>query len=241
MYGWVLIMRWKENQLRMASVKTGGLKSNLTRQLYYIGIRMNREVICNEWDKRLYLTALEEARTLFGTEVYAFCVLNDRIRLLTGGKDVKKRTVQRMLTATFERYERETELIGEKDAIPEGTVIRSRIVGIEDAKDAMAVIRFIHLSPYSEGYALSAQDYWWTSYNAYRGHFRWTMADIAPVMRYLSQNDTRPVGTLKEFHRRGEMMRNPIPDCICKGGYEIISPGAEQPQGFFNESFIGNA
>ena len=213
-----------------------------TREIFYADVRMSREILANEWDKRILLTALEEARELLRVEIYAFCVLDDRIRLLAGGLEVRRRTMQRMLTAMLERYERDTGLIGEKNSIPEDTVIRAGILRLEDEKDAAAVLRFIHLTPFSEGYTISAQDYWWTSYNTYRGHYRWPLLCLDPVMKYLSRHDTRPISTLAEYHRRGEALRNPVPACIRHGEYEIVQMnGVCFPKGNFNETFMVHA
>ena len=52
----------------------------MTRQIYYADVKMNKELISNEWDKKLLLNALEEAQELLRVEVYAFCVLDDRLR-----------------------------------------------------------------------------------------------------------------------------------------------------------------
>lgn len=214
----------------------------MTRQIYYADVRMSKEILTNEWDKRIFLTALEEAREMLRVEIYAFCVLDDRIRLLAGGQEVRRRSMQRMLTAMLERYERDTSLIGEKDSVPEDTVIRANILRLEDEKDATAVLRYIHLTPFSEGYTISAQDYWWTSYNTYRGHYRWPLLCTDPVMKYLSRHDTRPVSTLTEYHRRGEALRNPVPACIRRGEYEIVETNDGYiPKGNFNETFIVHA
>ncbi len=219
-----------------------GSENSMTRQVYYADLRMNREILMNEWDKRLFLTALEEAGVLFRIEIYAFCVLDDRIRLLAGGQEVRSRTIRRMLAASIECYERDTGLRGETAAVPADMVIRVNILRMEDERDALAALRYIHLTPFSEGYTISAQDYWWTSYSTYRGHYNWTFLNTAPVMRYLSRYDTRPVLALSEYHRRGEALRNPAPSCIRRGEFEVLQKsGVCFPQGNFNETFMVQA
>jgi hypothetical protein len=214
----------------------------MTRQIYYADVKMNKELFSNEWDKKLLLNALEEAQELLRVEVYAFCVLDDRLRVLAGGTDVRTRTVRRLVNAALEQFERQAELIGEKDAIPAGTQIRANILRMEDEKDVLAVLRYIHLSPLTEGYTISAQDYWWTSYSTYRGHYNWTLLKIAPVMRYLLRYDQRPVQALAEHHRRGEALRNPIPSCIRRGEFEPIqTEDTCIPQGNINETFLVHA
>lgn len=223
----------------MITKKVDLTENRMTRQVFYADVRMSREILANEWDKKIFLTSLENAGALLRTQVYAFCVLNDRIRILSGGKDVKSRTVRRVLVTAFERFERETELIGEKNLFSPGTTVHAKILRIDDEKDAVAVLRYIHLTPFSEGYTICAQDYWWTSYSTYRGHYNWTLLDTAPVMRYLSRHDSRPVHTLSEYHRRGEILHNPIPSCIEKGEFEPLpSAGPDHPQGNINETFM---
>ncbi len=213
--------------------------SRLPRQFFYADVKISRDVFCNEWDKRLFISSVEEARVLFRTQLYAFCVLDDRIRILAGGEDVKRRTIRRMLVTAMGIFERNTELIGERDVIPEDTMIKVNVLRIDEVKDALSVLRFIHLTPFSERYTLSAQDYWWTSYSTYRAHYKWSAVDAEPVLDYLGKHDNRVYFTMAEFHRRGESLGNPMPECIKKGEYEIISAReAGLLQGNLNETFM---
>ena len=216
--------------------------NGMTREVFYADVRLSREIFSNEWDKKIFLNALEEAGKLLRVEIYAFCLLDDRLRLLAGGTDVKNRTVRRLVRAAIEHFERGAELIGEMDAVPAGMAVRANILRIENETDALAVLRYIHLTPYSEGYTISAPDYWWTSYSTYRGHYNWTLLNIAPVMRCLSLHDSRAVSTLTEYHRRGEALRNPVPACIRGGEYETVPQnGVCLPQGNINETFMVQA
>lgn len=240
------VNRWENEKGRvkkhMSSTEKDKTQNRMTRQVFYADVRMTRALLVNEWDKKRFLNAIEEARSLLRVEVYAFCVLDDRFRLLAGGKDVKNRTVRRLVSAALELFERDAELLGEKNMSVSGMQVRANIVRIEDEKDALAVMRFIHLTPFSEGYTISAQDYWWTSFSTYRGHYNWTLLDTAPVMQYLSNCPGRVSGTLTEYHRRGEALRNPVPSCIRKGEFEILPQGGVCfPQGNINETFMVQA
>ena len=243
-YGWIKrrINRRRGDKEQMTSTENDIIENRMTRQVFYADVRMTRNLFVAEWDKKLFLNGLEEARGLFRVEVYAFCVLDDRFRMLVGGLDVKSRTVRRLVSTALEHFERQTELIGEYHAALSGTQIRANILRIEDETDAVAVMRYIHLTPLTEGYTISAQDYWWTSYSTYRGHYNWTLLKIAPVMRYLSRYDQRPVQALAEYHRRGEALRNPIPSCIRRGEFEPIqTEDTCIPQGNINETFLVHA
>ncbi len=112
----------------MKGKSTEVIDNRLTRQIFYADVKISRDIFANEWDKRILLTSLEEARTLFRTELYAFCVLDDRVKILAGGEDVKKRTIRRMLITMMEIFERNTELIGEKNIIPAGAVARPPVI-----------------------------------------------------------------------------------------------------------------
>lgn len=207
--------------------KTGRSANRMKGDIYYADARISKTILANEWDKRIYLTALEEVRDLFQTRLYGFCVLDDRVRLLAGGREVYPQTIRQMLSASFDIFARNTGLIGEVDAVPASTSIRVNVVRIENEKDALLALRYIHLTPASERYILSAQDYWWSSYTAYRGHYAWPMLDIRPVMQYFERNDPRALHSLTEFHRQGEAMHNQVPDCIRKGLFEQLSMGGK--------------
>ena len=213
-----------------------------SKEIYYTDLKVSAEVFANEWDKQILLNSLERLRKLCDFELYAFCVLNDSIRLLIGGSRLKASGVRHMLATLLERYDNRTDQIGEYDLLPPGMMARACVVRIEGEQNAIDVLRFIHLTPSSEGYSLSAGDYWWTSYSTYRGHYNWTLLKIAPVMRYLSRYDQRPVQALAEYHRRGEALRNPIPSCIRRGEFEPIqTEDTCIPQGNINETFLVHA
>ena len=202
--------------------KAGRLSNRISGDIYYVDARTSRKILTNEWDKRIYLNALEEVRELFQTRLFGFCLLDDRLRLLAGGKNVNRQTIRQLLSASFSIFERNTSLSGESGVVPDGTTMRVNIVRIENEKDALLVLRYIHLTPASERYILCAQDYWWSSNNTYRGHDSWPMLDIRPAMQYFKKNDPRALHSISEFHRQGEAMQNQIPDCIRKGLYEQL-------------------
>ncbi len=213
--------------------------NRLTREYYYADVKISRDIFMNEWNKKIYISSLEEARILFRTELYAFCILDDRIRILVGGVDVKKRTIRRMLLGSMQIFDRNTEQIEERDVIPADTMVKANVIRLDDEKDAVSVLRYIHLTPFSERYTLSAQDYWWTSYSTYRSHYRWPALDTEPIMNYLGRHDSRVFFTIADFHRRGESLGNPVPECIRRGEYESL-PVREAVllQGNLNETFM---
>ena len=86
----------------MTSTENDIIENRMTRQVFYADVRMTRNLFVAEWDKKLFLNGLEEARGLFRVEVYAFCVLDDRFRMLVGGLDVKSRTVRRLVSTALE-------------------------------------------------------------------------------------------------------------------------------------------
>ena len=208
-----------------------------SREFYYADLVISSDVFANEWDKRILLTVVEKVRKLFDFELYAFCILNDRVRMLAGGLRIKGSTIRHMLATLLERYAGKTEQIGEYDAMPPGTTARACIIRIESEQDALNVLRYIHLTPSSEGYALSAGDYWWTSFSSYRGRYYWPMVDAEAVMRILQRRDAQAPRNLLDYHRRAECMRNPVPECIRHGDYQILNWTKEYiPQGFSEEN-----
>ncbi len=160
-----------------------------SKEIYYTDLKVSSEVFANEWDKQILLTSLERLRKLFDFELYAFCVLNDRIRLLIGGTRLKASAVRHMLATLLERYDCRTDQIGEYDLLPPGMMARACVTRIECEQDAIDVLRYIHLTPSSEGYSLTAGDYWWTSFSSYRGRYCWPMVDAEAVMRVLERQD----------------------------------------------------
>ncbi len=196
--------------------------NRMAREFFYADVKASTGIFTNEWDKSMYLKALKEVHKLFRTELYGFCLLDDRIRLLAGGIQAQPRTIRRMLTASLEKFEADTAMAGEGEIIPAGTTIRLRLIRLEDELDAISVLRFIHLTPASEGYIRHAQDFWWSSYSTYRNYYRWPMLDISPIIEFLEGKDPRPFNALMEYHRRGEVFHNQIPACIRIGESEPL-------------------
>lgn len=198
------------------------ISSRGSREIYYTDLRVSSEIFANEWDKRILLDSIGKFRKLFDFELYAFCVLNDSIRLLIGGSRLKASGVRHMLATLLERYDNRTDQIGEYDLLPPGMMARACVVRIEGEQNAIDVLRFIHLTPSSEGYSLSAGDYWWTSFSSYRGRYCWPMVDAEVVMRVLERQDRQAAKSLLEYHRRAEYMRNPAPECIRNREYHLL-------------------
>lgn len=191
-------------------------------EIFYADLKVTEIVFANEWDKQLLLTALGSIKKLFSAQLYAFCILDDRLRLLVGGPRLKAATVRLLLSTLVERYLRSTERIGEMDVLSPGAGVTACILRIADEKDAMQVLRFIHLTPSSEGYALCAADYWWTSYSTYRGRYCWPLVDAEDVMQVLERQDRQAVRSLLEFHRKAESMGNPLPYCLQSGSFRML-------------------
>ncbi len=207
--------------------------------VFYTDLSANGDFLVEESGKKLLLDALGEAGELFRTEIYGFCVLDDRIRLLVGGRGVKRRTVRSMLMTMLERFEGEAGIVSEELMIPEKTRFCTSIVRITDERDIVSVLRYIHLTPYSEGYASSAIDYWWSSYVTYRSHYIWSIVNSSYVLHYLGRNDCRAVQTMAEYHRRGEVLKNPIPDVLRDRSSEPLDlrPNCDM-KGNLNDSFM---
>ena len=208
-----------------------------TKEIYYADLLLPAEVFANEWDKRILLNTLESVRKLFDFELYAFCVLNNRVLLLAGGLKLKASVIRRMLATLMERYECRIEQIGESVTIPPEESAKVCIIRIEGEHEAANVLRYIHLMPSSEGYALSAWDYWWTSLSSYRGNYYWPMVDAEVVMRALGRRDRQAARSLLEYHRKAECMHNPSPECIRNGRYHLLDwRNEDAPQGISEEN-----
>ncbi len=157
-----------------------------SKEIYYADLMAPAEAFSNEWDKYLLLNILNEFRSVYEFELYAFCILNDRLMLLAGSYRLKASTVRSMLSGLAERYLLRTEQIGEYGLLWPGPETRAGIVRIDDEQDAISVMRYIHLMPASQGYSLSAADYWW--YFAHFGRFF--------LRIYTLQNTKNPVNTV---------------------------------------------
>ncbi len=201
---------------------TRGILSGGAGEIFYADLKVTEVIFANEWDKQLLLTSIDGVKKLFCAELYAFCVLDDRLRLLLGGPRLKAVTVRLFLATLMERYLRSTEQIRERDVIPRDAGVSACILRIEDEQDAMQVLRYIHLTPSSEGYSLFAAAYWWTSYSTYRGRYCWPVVDAESVMRVLERQDRQAARSLLDFHRRAEAMQNPLPCCLRFGTFRTL-------------------
>jgi hypothetical protein len=207
-------------------------KNQMTREIFYADVKIGKKIFLNDWNKHIYLRLLQYNLKPFRTELYGFCVLDDRVRLLAGGQDVHPSTIRRLLEGSFEAYEDHMITKGEHELSADGIIAWLHIVRIADERDALGVLRYIHLTSSSEGYTRLAQDYWWSSYSSYRKqgsmtgcgsyqkHDSWPMLDTGFLVRYMESIQPGPKNNLTEYHRRGEALANPIPDCIRKGEFE---------------------
>lgn len=190
-----------------------------TDRMYFSSVQLRRGVFAEETEKCILARAIAETKQEECFRVYAFSMLDNALFLLTGAEDATVLTARKQVQEIMRKYMALTQSCcltdeGLKDSAETwiaATPVRGR-------KDAMDVIRYIHLLPANRNYAGSGFDYWWTSLSTYRGRYAWDFVDIAPVLQQLDERDENHARNLiVRQHRKAEKAGNPVPECLRAG------------------------
>lgn len=149
---------------------------------YHLSILTDHKIFSDEVDKYRLLSMVKEEKTVGKWSVYAFSLLDDRLDLLLNGKEEQEKGAVDFGRYILSRYETYYE---NKRGKPEKVEVQIDCRSLSaDAELARSCMR-IHLLCMKEKYVRKLKDYWWSSYQTYRGEYDWKFVDTAPLMKVM--------------------------------------------------------
>jgi len=121
-----------------------------------------RLIFHSDEHRQLFLELLEEASQKFGLEIHAYCLMDNHYHLLLrtplGNLSRVMRHINGIYTQRYNNLQK-----------TDGPLFRGRYKAILVEEDSYLLMasRYIHLNPVDAGIVKKAEDYKWSSYNAY--------------------------------------------------------------------------
>ena len=165
--------------------------------IYCYGMKGSTLLLADERNKKHLLDLLLSAHRACGCPVYAFCITDDAAYFITEAEDMY--TLQRLQEHVIERFWKIYE--GFPDA--EGTrwLHVQRIEAVRSMPEFARRCRAVHRLPLSLGYVRRMGDYWWSSYQTYRGGYRWKGLDTTVLFDCFSEDSEKNRRMFLEYHR----------------------------------------
>lgn len=163
--------------------------------VFHAFLRFETRILADEKDKKKFLDFALKCQKKEPFSILAFAVLDDSFHALLSVRetadpetaaDARVRSWEAFLTGgslkKMENVQCASEKIGQWEDLPE-------------------VCRQIHMLPIVCGYAKQLRDYWWSSYQTYRGWYQWKNLDTVPVLACFGKDEKKSRMLFRRYHR----------------------------------------
>lgn len=178
--------RWKK-MLEEAGDGVSLIRSKKHPKVYEGVVKLNGSPFADEVDKYALLRILQQEAGIWGYDVIAFTLLDDELHLLLALQKRRRRRKSEpsafieQLNGAYDAY------FSDKDK-KYGTLLREQPLWKEiDEQEALLQKCYeIHTLARKSGYSREERDFWWSSLNAYNGHYLWEFVNIWHLLSYFS-------------------------------------------------------
>jgi len=157
---------------------------------YHMTLKTGRRIFADEVDKQQLLSIVDRHTLAYGCTVIGFVLLDDRLDLLVRTERMTIRPDRGMIRDILEGF---TDYFDERYHWPgrSADTLQEQVAcyGVRDLDDAAECCRQMHNLPREEGYARTLQDYWWSSFQSYRGQYQWSFVQPERILHQFSDND----------------------------------------------------
>lgn len=166
--------------------------------VFYAFLKLEAGILADEKDKKKFLDFALAFQRDKKISVLAFVVLDDEIHFLVQSSgEIGTEDTAREMPEDWKKY-----LQKEHFQALDAAQMEYNCRKIESEKDILDICRYIHRLPLERGYVKRMRDYWWSSFQTYRGIYRWTAVDILPLLKHFSDNTEKGRILFLRYHRR---------------------------------------
>lgn len=185
--------------------------------VYYTYMKFRQKIFAEETEKYRFLRLLAQAQRERQISVFAFVLLDDELHFLVGIRKEPGIVFFQLLSELVNlkamgfcgEFEKEDEkfiaLCREKYCSP-----------VEQEQHFLELVRQIHALPVKAQYVSSVRDYWWSSYQTYRGAYQWQCMEENSVLNCFSPEQERGRQLFLKF--QGEIDQKEVFCCREKQG-----------------------
>ena len=145
---------------------------------YHISVLTDHKIFSDEVDKHKFLSMTAQGKGRY--DILAFSLLDDRFDLLVRNPDYFRK--ESSLHSDFE--------------------VSINCSSIHDGGSLIETCLDIHALCMKENYVERLKDYWWTSYQTYRGEYDWKFVDVSDVLKRLDDKPEESRLALQKLQRR---------------------------------------
>lgn len=166
--------------------------------VFYAFLKLEAGIFADEKDKKKFLDFALVSQQDKSISVLAFVVLDDEVHFLvqSSREIMTEDTVQKTLK-DWKKYLQKEHLQTLNAAQMEYGYRK-----IESERNTLDICRYIHRLPLERGYVKRMRDYWWSSFQTYRGIYRWPGVDIIPLLKHFADNTEKGRILFLRYHRR---------------------------------------
>lgn len=181
-------------------------------QVYYTYIKFRQKLLAEETEKYRFLRMLVQVLRERRISVFAFVLLDDEIHFLVGLRKEPGSVFLELLSELLgvEIMNSSCEF-GKEDQELLRLCRENCCIPVEQEQQFLELVRQIHALPVKAQYVGSVRDYWWSSYQTYRGAYQWQCLEENYVLNCFSLEPERGRQLFMKF-QGGIRQKEELPD-----------------------------
>lgn len=164
--------------------------------IFYAFLKWKARILADEKDKKKFLDFALSSWQDGRIPVLAFVILDDEMHFLVQD-DRKEKTGK---TAGELWKECANYVKKEYSKAPDSIQEESRFQEIMSKTEMLDICRHIHRLPLNQGYVKRIKDYWWSSFQTYRGGYRWPGMDTFSILRNFTEDTEKGRMLFLRYH-----------------------------------------
>lgn len=167
--------------------------------VFHASLRFKTSILADEKDKKIFLDFALQSQEDFDFMILSFVILDNEAQFLAAfpkGKTEAKK-MMRMLMKDYRNF-----LKNEYCQKNDRNMLQVEWETVENKECLLELCKNIHLLPVECGYVKQARDYWWSSFQSYRGVYYWKGLDVRAVLEFLAFHGKSGRNHFLRLHRQ---------------------------------------
>lgn len=172
---------------------------SVNTHVFHASLRFGSSILVEEKDKKKFLDFALRSQGEPDISILSFVVLDDEVHFLFGL--IREKTDSKSaIYATMKNYREFLEK--EHCQANDRNSKKIALEAVEGREKILDTCRKIHLLPVERGYVNRAKDYWWSSFQSYRGTYQWKGIDTFPILHCFMGSGKRGRSMFLKYHRQ---------------------------------------
>lgn len=186
----------QDGKVRIGGFFMTSQKRSKDHHIFYAFLKFHSKSLADEKDKKSFLDFALQPKEDWGS-VLAFTVLDDEVHFLLQIKKTAEESSEQTAERILEQWSNYLEKMHKFQQNPE-----LFLEGIEQEEQMLKICKEIHQLAVNQGYVKERKDYWWSSFQSYRGVYSWEKVDVQPILSCFSEDLSKARIMFQRFHRK---------------------------------------